>query len=60
KKLNRHLPVSLGVGAINIFFLLPIAWLVTESKIIPIFGVLIAYTPLVIVAALLNAGKRVN
>ena len=60
KKLNRHLPVSLGVGAINIFFLLPIAWLVTESKIIPIFGVLIAYAPLVIVAALLNAGKRVN
>jgi Fuc2NAc and GlcNAc transferase len=60
KKLNRHLPVSLGVGAINIFFLLPIAWLVTESKIIPIFGVLIAYAPLVIVAALLNAGKKVN
>ena len=60
KKLNRHLPVSLGVGAINLLFLLPIAWLVTESKIIPIFGVLIAYTPLVIVAALLNAGKRVN
>ena len=60
KKLNRHLPVSLGVGAINLFFLLPIAWLVVELEIIPIFGVLIAYTPLVIVAALLNAGKRVN
>ena len=60
KKLNRHLPVSLGVGAINLFFLLPIAWLVSESKIIPIFGLLIAYAPLAIVAALLNAGKRVN
>ena len=60
KKLNSHLPVSLGVGAINLFFLLPIAWLVAESKIIPILGVLIAYTPLVIVAALLKAGKRVN
>ena len=60
KKLNSHLPVSLGVGAINLFFLLPIAWLVIELEIIPIFGVLIAYTPLVIVAALLNAGKRVN
>jgi Fuc2NAc and GlcNAc transferase len=60
KKLNRHLPVSLGVGAINLLFLLPIAWLVAESKIIPIFGLLIAYAPLVIVAALLNAGKRVN
>jgi Fuc2NAc and GlcNAc transferase len=60
KKLNSHLPVSLGVGAINLFFLLPIAWLVVELEIIPIFGVLIAYTPLVIVAALLNAGKKVN
>ena len=60
KKLNSHLPVSLGVGAINLFFLLPIAWLVNESKIIPIFGLLVVYVPLAIVAALLNAGKRVN
>jgi Fuc2NAc and GlcNAc transferase len=60
KKLNHHLPVSLGVGAINLLFLLPIAWLVAESKIIPIFGLLIAYTPLAIVAALLNAGKKIN
>jgi Fuc2NAc and GlcNAc transferase len=60
KKLNSHLPVSLGVGAINLFFLLPIAWLVVESEIIPIFGLLISYVPLAIVAALLNAGKKVN
>ncbi|MFM8248175.1 MAG: MraY family glycosyltransferase [Acidimicrobiaceae bacterium] len=60
KKLNSHLPVSLGVGAINIFFLLPIAWLVVESEITPIFGLLVAYVPLATVAALLNAGKRVN
>jgi Fuc2NAc and GlcNAc transferase len=60
KKLNHHLPVSLGVGAINLLFLLPIAWLVAESKIIPIFGLLIAYTPLAIVASLLNAGKKIN
>jgi Fuc2NAc and GlcNAc transferase len=60
KKLNRHLPVSLGVGAINLFFLLPIARLVVESEIIPIFGLLISYVPLAIVAALLNAGKKVN
>ena len=60
KKLNSHLPVSLGVGAINLLFLLPIAWLVTESKIVPIFGIIIAYAPLIIVAAILNAGKKVN
>lgn len=60
KKLNSHLPVSLGIGAINLFFLLPIAWIVVESEIIPIFGLLISYMPLAIVAALLNAGKKVN
>ena len=60
KKLNSHLPVSLGVGAINLFFLFPIAWLVVESEIIPIIGLLVAYVPLAIVAALLNAGKKVN
>ena len=60
KKLNSHLPVSLAIGAINLFFLLPIAWIVVESEIIPIFGLLISYVPLAIVAALLNAGKKVN
>ena len=60
KKLNSHLPVSLGVGAINFFILFPIAWLVVESEIIPIFGLLVTYVPLAIVAALLNAGRKVN
>ena len=60
KKLNSHLPVSLGVGAINLFILFPIAWLVVELEIIPIFGLLVTYVPLAIVAALLNAGRKVN
>ncbi|MFM8522125.1 MAG: MraY family glycosyltransferase [Acidimicrobiaceae bacterium] len=60
KKLNSHLPVSLGVGAIKIFFFLPIDWLLVESVITPIFGLLVAFVPLATVAALLNAGKRVN
>lgn len=60
KKLNGHLPVSLGVGAINLLFLLPIAWLVSESVIIPIFGLVMAYVPLLIVAVILKAGKKVN
>ena len=60
KKLNHHLPVSVGVGAINLFFLLPIAWLVSESVIVPIFGLLIAYVPLVLVAIVLKAGKKIN
>ena len=60
KKLNRHLPVSLGVGAINIFFLLPIAWLVAESTLKPLAGLLIAYLPLTLVAVMLKAGKKIN
>ena len=60
KKPNRHLPVSVGIGAINMFFLLPIAWLVSESVIVPIFGLLIAYVPLVLVAIVLKAGKKIN
>jgi len=60
KKLNSHLPVSLGVGAINLFILFPIAWLVVESEIIPIIGLLVTYVPLAIVAALLNARRKVN
>ena len=60
KKLNSHLPVSLGVGAINIFFLLPIAWLVAESTLKPLAGLLIAYLPLTLVAVMLKAGKKIN
>ena len=57
-KMNRHLPVSLGVGAINIFWLLPIAWLVADGKLLPITGLLVAYIPLIILAVRLNAGRQ--
>ena len=60
KKINNHIPVSLGIGAINIFFLLPIAWLVAESTLQPIIGLSIAYIPLLFVVVLLKAGKKVN
>ncbi len=58
KRMNRHLPVSLGVGAINIFWLLPIAWLVADGKLLPVAGLLVAYIPLIILAVFLNAGKQ--
>lgn len=60
KRLGGHLPVSLGVGAINVLFLFPIAWLVSESKLSPVTGLLVAYIPLVFVAMLLGAGKKTN
>ncbi len=58
KKMNRHLPVSVGVGVINIFWLLPIAWFVASGELLPITGLLVAYIPLIILAIYLNAGRQ--
>jgi Fuc2NAc and GlcNAc transferase len=58
KRVNRHLSVSLGVGAINLFWLLPIAWLVANENIVPILGVAIAYIPVIALALFLKAGKQ--
>ena len=60
KRINSHLPVSLGVGAINLFFLLPIAWLVANSRLLPITGLIVAYFSLLVVAIVLGAGKKFN
>jgi Fuc2NAc and GlcNAc transferase len=58
KRVNKHLSVSLGVGAINLFWLLPIAWLVANENIVPIVGVTIAYIPVIALALFLKAGKQ--
>ena len=57
---GRHLTVSLGIAAINIFWLAPLAWLVTDEKLQPVIGVAVAYTPLIILAIYLKAGKQKN
>jgi len=60
-RLDSHLAVSLGVGAINLIWLAPIAWLVADSKIVPLAGIAIAYPPLILTAYILQAGKpRLN
>ena len=52
---GRHLPVTLAVLAINFFWLLPIAlWVVSGGE--GLFGLLLAYTPLVILAIRFRAG----
>ena len=58
KRFNSHLSVSLGVGAINLFWLLPIAWLVANENVVPIVGVTIAYIPVIALALFLKAGKQ--
>ena len=55
-RFGSHKPVTIGVVAINLFWLFPIAFAVTEGRIDGFAGVLIAYTPLTITALVLGAG----
>ena len=51
-----HLFLTLAVGAINLLWLLPVAWLVATGRFEGLFGLLIAYTPLMFLAVKLHAG----
>nr|WP_288358496.1 glycosyltransferase family 4 protein [uncultured Pseudomonas sp.] len=53
---GRHLPVTLAVGAINLLWLLPIALAVGFGTLEGTLGLLVAYIPLVWLAAKFNAG----
>ena len=57
RRFGRHLPVTLFVAAINLCWLLPIAVLVAGGVVEGMLGVLVAYTPLIVLALLLGAGK---
>jgi Fuc2NAc and GlcNAc transferase len=56
-RLNSHAKVALLVLAVNIAWLLPIAFLVANKQLAGTIGVIIAYVPLLIAALLLGAGK---
>ena len=55
-RLGAHKPVTLAVAAINVFWLFPLALLVARGSLSGSTGVLVAYAPLVVVAAWLGAG----
>jgi Fuc2NAc and GlcNAc transferase len=55
-RFESHKPVTIGVVAINLFWLFPVAFAVTEGRIDGFVGVLIAYTPLTIAALVFGAG----
>jgi len=57
RQFGRHLPVTVAVGAINLFWLLPVALLVGTQRLDGLLGVLIAYLPLVALAAKFHAGE---
>jgi Fuc2NAc and GlcNAc transferase len=56
RKSGGHMPVTIGVGLINIFWLLPLALFVTCYGLDGSVGLLIAYAPLSVLAWRLNAG----
>ena len=58
RKWGSHTPVTLAIAAINLFWLFPIAYITTtEQWVYPEFAVLIAYSPLILIAIKLKAGK---
>lgn len=58
RKLGSHKPVAVGVGLINLFWLLPLAMVVAFGLLEGFLGVCVAYTPLVWLAYRLKAGAR--
>lgn len=56
--LGAHRPVTLAVGAINVFWLMPVAGLVALDKLDGIVGLMVAYFPLLLLAYRYKAGDR--
>jgi Fuc2NAc and GlcNAc transferase len=56
-RFNSHAKVSLLLLAVNIVWLLPIAFLVADKQLAGTTGVVVAYIPLLLAALVLNAGK---
>lgn len=57
RQFGRHLPVTLAVGLINLLWLLPIALWVGSGRLDGILGILLAYTPLLVLAVKFRAGE---
>lgn len=51
-----HRAVTVAVGAVNLLWLLPIAWLVSSSRLHATAGLLVAYVPLLAAAIHFRAG----
>ena len=56
--IGAHRPVTLAIGAINVFWLTPVAGLVALEKLDGIVGLLVAYLPLLLLAYRYKAGDR--
>ncbi|MCO7535531.1 MULTISPECIES: MraY family glycosyltransferase [Pseudomonas] len=57
RQFGRHLPVTLAVAALNLCWLLPIAFCVARLGLDGTVGVVLAYIPLVLLAVRFRAGQ---
>ncbi|WP_343583382.1 glycosyltransferase family 4 protein [Pseudomonas sp.] len=57
RRYGRHLPVTLAVTALNVFWLLPVALSVLLLGLDGVLGLIVAYVPLVLIAAYYRAGS---
>lgn len=57
RRYGRHLPVTLAVTALNVFWLLPVALSVLLLGLDGVLGLIVAYVPLVLIAAYFRAGS---
>ncbi len=55
---GKHLPVTLAVATINLFWLLPVALWVGLGGLNGALGLILAYTPLVLLAVKFHAGEK--
>jgi Fuc2NAc and GlcNAc transferase len=56
-RLRRHRPVTNGFALVNILWLLPICLLLVNGRLSPAFAVTVAYVPIVVLVAVLRAGR---
>lgn len=57
RRSGKHLHVTLAVGGLNVFWLLPMAFCVTSMGMDGAVGLVIAYAPLIVLAVKYHAGK---
>lgn len=57
RRFGKHLPVTLAVGLINLFWLLPVAFCMVYYKLDGATALVIAYVPLVLLALKYRAGQ---
>jgi len=57
RQFGRHLPVTLAVGALNVLWLFPVAFLVGTGRLDGLVGVALAYLPLLAIAVKFHAGE---